>query len=84
VDEATRPTSAATAPSLGGDADVFETSTPDAPAYTPTTKDFKIALKVKSKDCFGSAGCNVVYELELTIVNRTRTGVNGPTTETRR
>lgn len=68
VDEAAEQTTrpAATAPSLGGgDPDVYETTTP---TYTPTAADFKITLKVKSKDCFGSAGCNVVYEPQLTIV----------------
>ena len=45
-----------------------ESEISDAPAYIATTSDFKIALKIKSKACFGDAGCNVTYEPELTIV----------------
>lgn len=44
------------------------TDAPSQPAYTPTVKDFTIALKVKSLECFGDAGCNVTYEPKLTIV----------------
>jgi hypothetical protein len=65
------PTSAATVPAppaLPSDQAAANSSAASAPTYTPTVKDFKIALKVKSKDCFGSAGCNVTYQPELTIV----------------
>lgn len=45
-----------------------ESETPEAPSYAATRSDFEIALKIKSKDCFGDAGCTVTYEPELTIV----------------
>lgn len=48
--------------------EVSETTPPAVEDYTPTVKDFAIALKIKSKECFGSAGCNVTYEPKLTIV----------------
>lgn len=35
-----------------------------APSYTPTPADFKITLKIRKKECFGSAGCNVVYQIK--------------------
>lgn len=43
------------------------TSTTDAaPAdYTPNPKDFKLTAKVLNKQCFGSAGCNVTYRVQV-------------------
>lgn len=36
------------------------------PTYSaPTKNDFKLAIKVLSKQCFGSAGCNVSYRIIL-------------------
>jgi ABC-type Na+ efflux pump permease subunit len=48
---------------------------PDLDLYVtdPTADDFAIELRTKSKQCFGSAGCNLVVEPELTY--------NGDTTE---
>lgn len=41
-----------------------ETTT--APTYSvPKAKDFKVTIKVREKQCFGSAGCNVTYRVEL-------------------
>jgi hypothetical protein len=41
---------------------------PDLDLYVtdPAATDFKIELRTKSKQCFGSAGCNLVVEPELT------------------
>jgi hypothetical protein len=39
------------------------TPSPDE-AISPTVADFKIKLRITSKQCFGSAGCNVQYEVE--------------------
>lgn len=47
-------------------------STDSAPAdFTPSARDFTIGLKIKSKECFGSAGCNVTYEPKLTYKGST-------------
>jgi hypothetical protein len=46
----------------------FETPIPAATqpaAYTPTPKDIKLRVKTLEKQCFGSAGCNVTYTIEL-------------------
>ncbi|MEV1147346.1 hypothetical protein [Micromonospora sp. NPDC049799] len=38
-----------------------------APTYaTPTKKDFKLAVKVLRKQCFGSAGCHITYRVNVT------------------
>lgn len=29
----------------------------------PHPRDFRIALRIKSKSCFGSAGCNIEYQI---------------------
>ncbi|MEV4198496.1 hypothetical protein [Micromonospora globbae] len=53
------PTTAAPAP----------TTTPPAPLpvyTTPTKNDFKLKVKVLRKQCFGSAGCNVTYRIDVT------------------
>jgi hypothetical protein len=34
-------------------------------AYTPTPKDFKLTVKTLSKECFGSAGCNITFRIEV-------------------
>ena len=40
---------------------------PPAPTYgTPTKADFRVNVKVTSKQCFGSAGCNVHVKTTLT------------------
>jgi hypothetical protein len=36
-----------------------------APVYTPKVADFELTAKVTSKECFGSAGCNVEFEPNL-------------------
>jgi len=32
-------------------------------AYTPTPSDFKLTVKTLSKECFGSAGCNLTFRI---------------------
>lgn len=45
-------------------------STAPAVTYTaPVAADFKISLKILRKKCFGSAGCNVNYRVELKQVS---------------
>ncbi len=40
-----------------------------APAFhTPTTKDFKLGVKILRKQCFGSAGCNINYRIDVTYL----------------
>jgi hypothetical protein len=33
---------------------------------TPTKNDFKLKVKILRKKCFGSAGCNVTYRIDVT------------------
>lgn len=35
-------------------------------SYTPTKDDIKLTAKVIRKACFGSAGCNLSYRIDLT------------------
>ncbi|MEU1966416.1 hypothetical protein ABZ541_21540 [Micromonospora sediminicola] len=43
------------------------TTEPPAPTYeTPTKNDFKLKVKLLRKQCFGSAGCNVTYRIDVT------------------
>ncbi len=44
------------------------TEEPSPTATTFTKNDFKVDLKTKSKECFGSAGCSIVVEVGLTYV----------------
>lgn len=36
--------------------------------YTPVPSDFQLAVVVLEKSCFGSAGCNVTYRIDVTYV----------------
>jgi hypothetical protein len=36
----------------------------DAPASDPKPADFTIKIKIKRKACFGSAGCNISYQID--------------------
>jgi heat shock protein HslJ len=38
-----------------------------APAYHPSKSDAELSLKQTSKECFGSAGCNVGYKVKVAI-----------------
>ncbi|MFI7280146.1 hypothetical protein ACIBOV_07755 [Micromonospora chersina] len=43
------------------------TTAPALPLYdTPTKSDFKLKVKILRKQCFGSAGCNVTYRIDVT------------------
>ncbi|MEU1745812.1 hypothetical protein [Micromonospora arida] len=43
------------------------TTPPPAPGYdTPTKGDFKLKVKTLRKQCFGSAGCNITYRIDVT------------------
>jgi hypothetical protein len=39
-----------------------------APDYTPTADDFLASVKTTQRQCFGSAGCNVTVEPDLTYM----------------
>lgn len=39
---------------------------PAVVTYTPTKSDFKLNVKVLRKQCFGSAGCNITYRIDVT------------------
>lgn len=41
-------------------------ATPDKTYAPPAAKDFVLAVRITSKKCFGSAGCNVDFEVDLT------------------
>jgi hypothetical protein len=69
-----KPTASHTTPPLPQDAcgggicntePAAEVTTPDA-VYTPKAGDFKLTAKVTEKACFGSAGCNVTFEPDVT------------------
>ncbi|SCL44937.1 hypothetical protein GA0070606_0523 [Micromonospora citrea] len=43
------------------------TTAPPVPAYgTPTKSDFMLKVKILKKKCFGSAGCNITYRIDVT------------------
>ncbi|WP_406070357.1 hypothetical protein [Micromonospora sp. NBC_01638] len=43
------------------------TTAPPAPVYdAPTKGDFKLNVKTLRKKCFGSAGCNITYRIDVT------------------
>lgn len=42
-----------------------DTAAPPKTYPTPTAADFALAAKVTKKQCFGSAGCNVEFEINL-------------------
>ncbi|MET8370759.1 hypothetical protein ABZU42_13660 [Micromonospora profundi] len=43
------------------------TTAPPASVYgTPTKGDFKLKVKTLRKQCFGSAGCNITYRIDVT------------------
>jgi hypothetical protein len=54
---------------------VCATTTPVADAPTTaaaaplTASDIKLTVKIKTKDCFGSAGCNVEYTIKAAITD---------------
>lgn len=44
------------------------TTTTEPEAHIPVPADFQLDLVTVSKQCFGSAGCNVDYEIDLTYL----------------
>lgn len=50
------------------DGDAVQDTTPPPPTlggYDPKPADFELTVKVLRKTCFGSAGCNVTYRVQL-------------------
>ncbi|HEX6970398.1 MAG TPA: hypothetical protein VF174_16520 [Micromonosporaceae bacterium] len=41
------------------------TQPPPITYYTPTKDDFTLDVKILKKECFGSAGCNITYRIEV-------------------
>lgn len=61
---AAAPSPSASAPSIS--AEPVSDPTTESPAYAdPRPSDFTMKLKIKRKHCFGSAGCNVDVEPDL-------------------
>ena len=63
-----QPTVTVTVPNTGPSPDpvTTPTNTPPPPApkvVAPTVKDFKLTVKTLTKQCFGSAGCNVTFRI---------------------
>lgn len=44
------------------------TPPPEPDYHEPTAADFKLRVKTLDKECFGSAGCNVTFRVEVTYV----------------
>ena len=65
-----KPAVAATSSSPSGDTAKAAAAEPDpTPSYADLDTDsFTIDLKTKSKQCFGSAGCNLTVEPDLTLL----------------
>jgi hypothetical protein len=42
-----------------------DTAAPPKTYPTPAVTDFTLAIKVKKKECFGSAGCNIEFTIDL-------------------
>lgn len=65
---------------IGGPNSETKSKSVNGPAATKTTtppvalaaKDFEPSLKIKGKECFGSAGCNVRYGFQLAISDEVR------------
>jgi hypothetical protein len=39
---------------------------PEPEYYEPTKRDFELTVKTLGKECFGSAGCNIEFRIEVT------------------
>ncbi|MER5750644.1 hypothetical protein [Streptomyces sp. NPDC002088] len=66
-DDDSKPSAAASASSTP-DADVTDAAADTEPTYTTLDAgSFSIDLKTKSRQCFGSAGCNLTVEPDLTL-----------------
>ena len=60
VGAATTSTTSTTAPTTSFEEPTTTTSAPEP----PSAGDFAISIKVLSKHCFGSAGCNITYRID--------------------
>lgn len=45
-------------------AEASDTAAVDSSGYTPTKADFTLGVKILSKQCFGSAGCNIEFRIQ--------------------
>lgn len=63
---AAAPTVTVTAPAEPAAAEPTGAPAEGGPAeeYVPKPSDFKIGIKIRDKECFGSAGCNVTYRID--------------------
>ncbi|HET6708322.1 hypothetical protein [Amycolatopsis sp.] len=69
ADGVTRPRDAAAPATTSPSIPAFAAPTTTEPALPePTAKDYSVDLAVQSKQCFGSAGCNVVVEPKLSFL----------------
>lgn len=51
-----------------------DTGRNDAASGKLTASDLKLTVKTTKKDCFGSAGCNVEYQIKASIANGVQPG----------
>ncbi|MFB9690406.1 hypothetical protein [Amycolatopsis plumensis] len=69
ADGAARPRDAAAPATTSPSVPAFAVPTTTEPLLPePTAKDYSVDLAVQSKQCFGSAGCNVVVEPKLSFL----------------
>lgn len=71
---AEEPASSAATPAATVTVTETVTTIPDAPeeteetvadtSFVPKPSDFKIGIRIRSKECFGSAGCNVIFQID--------------------
>jgi hypothetical protein len=85
-----RPKATATASAATEATEVTDPPATDPPAVVPKIRDFKLTVKVLSKQCFGSAGCSLTYrvdagwpdgydpDVEYEVVYEVRGGEDGP------
>lgn len=45
-------------------AEASTTTAADSSGYTPTKADFTLGIKILSKQCFGTAGCNIEFRVQ--------------------
>lgn len=45
-------------------------SDPTLPTYAPSVDDFELTVKTLAKECFGTAGCNATFRVELAYGGR--------------
>lgn len=45
--------------------EALPTATPTPVGYKPKPSDFKLTAKITDKECFGSAGCNVSFRVDV-------------------